>query len=473
MRLTQHPVIRFDRFLPIYNWLYPLSGRSRSQAAPGDESFPTVATPKGRALYFHVPFCETICSFCPFVRGRYRDASVVDAYVAALLKEIEIKSLNRSLTAPPIRAIFFGGGTPSLLEPHHIQSIGRTIAQCFDLRELTEFSFEVEVKSVTDERLAAMREIGVTHARFGLQTFSPEYRALFTLTATIEQIERATHALLQAFPNVSADILYGMSGQSVEALERDIDGVCELGLTNVDLYPINNVMTQHRLHRALAAAGKSQVSGLTKFYMSIFIRAAMRERGFLPHNGHGYVRVPVAEAVRDPVVTDLYSFVYHEHVYGCQGFDLLGFGTNAVSSFSGYTVFNTASRSQYIARLSEGALPISVRCHSHEIDACRPVALALPYHGRILKSDVEWDAVPAYVRARLATLVDAGLVLEDERGYALSHEGWQWYSSIMYYLMPTEERRALDAIVLQARQDARRVIEPTGLEGLSLNGAGG
>ncbi|WP_174990143.1 radical SAM protein [Pandoraea aquatica] len=91
-----------------------------------------------------------------------------------------------------MRAIFFGGGTPSLLSPDQIRRIGERIRYHFDLSQVEEYSFEIEVKSLTPEKAEAMREAGVTHPRFGLQTFQSEWRAMFDLTATLEQVHAAT-----------------------------------------------------------------------------------------------------------------------------------------------------------------------------------------------------------------------------------------------------------------------------------------
>ena len=94
----------------------------------------------------------------------------------------------------------------------------------FDLSQLREFSFEVEVKSLTSERAEAMREIGVTHPRFGLQTFSPKWREMFDLTASLEQIHDAATLLKARFPYQTFDILYGMSGQDEEEPMADLQG---------------------------------------------------------------------------------------------------------------------------------------------------------------------------------------------------------------------------------------------------------
>jgi oxygen-independent coproporphyrinogen-3 oxidase len=324
------------------------------------------------------------------------------------------------------------------------------------------------VKSVTPERLDAMAEIGVTHARFGLQTFSPEYRRAFALTATIGEIESAVKAFQHVFPYVSCDMLYGMNGQTETQLACDVQRVCELALQNIDFYPINNVVTQYSLHDTFAAEGKRPLSGLTKFYMNVFIREAMREHGYLPHNAHGYVRVPPDELDRNPVVTECYSFVYHEHVYGRRGYDLLGFGTNAVSSFEGFTVSNHASRRGYIKALQSDEIPMTVRQHDANVDACRPLALALPYHGVVKSECIDWVAVPDYVKERFQELLDARLIHRTKEAYSLTREGWEWYSSIMYYLLPDSERRAVDKMIAIGKSDDRRLIENSGLEDVAF-----
>lgn len=462
MQLTGHEVLKFDSFLPIYNWIYPLAGKPSGRYAGSNAVgvFDEIAKSRSRALYFHVPFCETICSFCPFVRGKFRDSSLIDVYVDALLREIELKSKYRGLTDSPVGAIFFGGGTPSLLSPRHVQRIGEALSSCFDLSMLREFSFEFEVKSVNADLIESLLDIGVTHARFGLQTLSPKYRELFSLTATENQVRSAAHLLGSAFPHVSCDLLYGMNGQSEEELFDDLQGVLELGVPNIDCYPINNLMTQPRLHRAFREIGAAPTSGLTKFYMNLLVREVMREGGYLPHNGHGYVRCDAGEVARDPVVTDTYSFVYHEHVLGYPGFDLLGFGTNAVSSFDKFVVFNPSGREQYVRQMMDGQLSVRVNEHGSEIDACRPLALALPYHGSADREDIDWRRVPELIQLRLAELERHGLVESGKNTISLTRLGWEWYTSVMYYLQPIEEQRAIREIVRTGLRDSRRDIEP-------------
>jgi oxygen-independent coproporphyrinogen-3 oxidase len=461
MRLRAEGIYKFDTFLPIYNWLYPLSGQpsglNSARALVSIAEKPI----KGRALYIHIPFCETICSFCPFVRGEYKHAEEIDIYVSVLVAEIRRRAeiLNRTSNVP-VRAIFVGGGTPSLLTPNQILVLGRAIKDSFDISELEEFSFEFEVKSVSDELCDALVNIGATHARFGLQTFDPTYRTLFALTSSLDQVERAAALLPRHFSVTSCDILYGFSGQTEEQFFSDIERVIKLGVSNVDFYPINNTVTQKKLHSAFRRKGFKPMSGMLKFYMNSALRQIMRNHGFLPHNGHGYVRCSLEELNRNPVVTSTYSFVYHEHVYGYDDYDVIGFGVNAISSSQNYSIHNHASRARYLKigdkPTSDGAVILE---HDTSADAVRPLCLRLPYHGKVNRSRLNWNKIPDESKCILSSLIDADLICDNGEEISLSLEGWHWYTNVMFSLLPRSEKEAIESIVKRARTTVGKDIE--------------
>ena len=453
MKLLRHNgLIKFDRQFPIYNFFFPNQGRQRSADSLQAVWQQAQGHARSRALYVHVPFCDTICNFCPFTRGRFRDRAVIDAYVDSLLLEMRMKSEITDLKSVPIGAVFFGGGTPSLLDPSQISRIGEAIRHHFDLSQLREFSFEVEVKSLNEERAAAMREIGVTHPRFGLQTYNPAWRDRFDLTATLEQIHSATELLKRRFPFQTFDILYGMNGQDEEELVADLRSAVDAGTSNVDIYPIDNIMTQVTLHERLRRDGLPPTSAMRKFGMNLLIDEFMRGAGFMPHNGHGWVRTPRTDAV----VSDAYSFVYHEHVYGYHDFDLIGFGVNAVSSTRGHVVTNTHSKKVYAESLAAGRFPCTISEHDESLDFARPVILRLPYHGEIDKRRVHWDRVPAEVLDKLGELQAEGLVKDSGERLEITKTGWHWYVNMMYYLMPQADQKVMNALVVDKLKDRGR-----------------
>ncbi len=450
-------LVKFDRQFPIYNFFFPSQGKERARATVQQVWSEAAPHVRSRALYFHIPFCDTICNFCPFTRGRYSSRAVIDEYVATLLAEIRLKADLIDLKQVPISAIFFGGGTPSLLDPEQIAQIGETIRSTFDLSGLREFSFEVEVKSLTPERAHAMREIGVTHPRFGLQTFSPKWRDLFDLTASLEQIHDAAALLKRHFPYQTFDILYGMSGQDEEELMADLQAAVALGTSNIDIYPIDNIVTQVGLHAKLAKAGAVPTSAMRKFGMNVLVDQTMRHAGFMPHNGHGYYRT-APEAPSAAVVGDAYSFAYHEHVYGYHDHDLMGFGVNAISSTIGHVMTQTHSKKVYQEAVSQGRIPCAISMHDPALDYARPIVLRLPYHGRIDTRQVRWEAVHPEVLNKLEHLKQEGLIEEDtgSRSLSLTKLGWYWYVNVMYYLMPHADQLLMNAMVIDKLKDPGR-----------------
>lgn len=467
MKLTLQPKelpdFTFDRQVPVFNIYYPLQW----DAEAGDvfcnpiEAMREVAIDevKSTALYFHFPFCETICNFCPFTRGKFGDREIITRYLDALINEVEQKSRIVDLKALPVRAIFVGGGTPSLLTAEEILKFGEMIKLRFDLSRLQEFSFECEVKSVTKDKVMALKEIGVTNARYGLQTFNPYWRDMFDLTATLDQIYSANDLFRSILPYSSFDILYAMDGHNEEDFLADIEeatGISDL----VDVYPIDNVVTQIKLHKKLMDAGMEPTSANKRFAMNDRLRQFMREKGFLPHNGHGYVRCSSEELKRDPVVSRTYTFDYHNHVYGHADTAVFGFGVNAISILPRMTLSNTNNRGNYIREMTEktGDHSTQISRHGPEIDASRPLVTRLPYHGFVEKDQLRLHDIPTHCLDALDQFLNAGLVLDSGDEYTLTLEGWRWYVNMMYYSMPPSQKSVLDNFIIHnLRQPGRKI----------------
>lgn len=434
--------------MPVYNWYYPASVDSNDALGihqVGDYlDRHLIDTPASRAIYVHIPFCETICSFCPFSRGRYKASEQIDMYCDALISEIRIKSRIEALTKVPIRAIFFGGGTPSLMGARNLRRVITTLTESFDLSSLEEFSFEMEVKSVDEEIVHAAFECGVTHPRFGLQTFDPRLRELYGLTASLDQIYRAAELLRTQFPFPSFDILYGSPGQTIEEFEADIDEAVSLGIANIDFYPLNNFSVQKALYNYATANGLGSVTGEMKFEMNQLLRSRIAKYGYHPHNGHGYFKCWPDDPNFSQVVSDEYSFVYHEHVYGEPDADFIGFGNSAISVLPGVVLVNAKSREIYADSYGQAGEPnVSSASFCDSLWQARTVSMCLAYHGKTRKDSCDWNIVPAETIQALINLINEDLVIENEKEFALTRNGWNWYANVMFHLLPSREKQAL------------------------------
>jgi len=203
----------------------------------------TLPTSKGlKGLYVHIPFCETICRFCPFVKSVGSEERVAQ-YITALETELRFIGDAERFKSWEIDAIYFGGGTPSVLNNEQITRLFQAIRRNLRLAENCEITFEMEAKSVTREKLLCLKELGTTRVSFGLQTFDPAIRPILNLTPTQEQLEETIALFAEIFPDNNMDMIVGLPGQDEEAMFRDLEKAIASKISSISIYPMDYVMT--------------------------------------------------------------------------------------------------------------------------------------------------------------------------------------------------------------------------------------
>lgn len=403
-----------------------------------------------RSLYFHIPFCQDICSFCPFTREILQDEEYLNRYVNALINEIQLKAQYTYVSRKPITSIFFGGGTPSIMKPNHIRKIGQAIKDNFDISELKEFSFEMNAKTITIDRIAALKDIGVTHGRMGVQTFNPEYRDMFKLTASMENIYNGAKLLNENFDYVCIDMLYGMHGQKLGDVIKDLKQARQLGTSHMDVYPINNGVIQKRLQDEYTKKHYTATDGLNKYLFNVAIYEYLARNGFRPHNGHGYYRCPSRNGLGD-FVDDKYTFQYHESVYGYAGHEIIAFGPVGYSVLNEYVISNQANINNYIESLERGEFPIAgIGVYPRTLTEIKGMVLHLPYHGVAYKENINFNYIDDEMMDKIEQLTNAELLIEYDDRFALTKTGWYNYVNLLYYLSPKCEQDALMRYVRNA-----------------------
>ena len=189
-------------------------------------------------VYLHIPFCKSRCSYCDFATDVYRSSDVVERYVSALVKEIRAFDVNGALSK--VRAtdtVYFGGGTPSLLEPAQVEQILQTVRNKFGIADDAEITMEMNPGTVTTERLAEYRSLGVNRASFGVQTFNDRHLKLLARGHDANDA-RTTFELLRnaRFTNVSFDLIAGLPGQTIDDWKRNLDEAVSTEPEHLSLY---------------------------------------------------------------------------------------------------------------------------------------------------------------------------------------------------------------------------------------------
>jgi oxygen-independent coproporphyrinogen-3 oxidase len=186
-------------------------------------------------IYIHIPFCKQACSYCDFYFVTKPDNK--DVFVDKLIDEILSKK-NTAFSSEKIETIYFGGGTPSLLDIHQFDRIFSTLDNCFDL-ELKEVTVELNPDDVTKEYLAGLKSIGVNRVSMGVQTFDEDLLLFMNRTHNSKEALRCLELLQSSDINVfTADLIYGNPGQTLEMLEKDLDILLQFNPPHVSAYAL-------------------------------------------------------------------------------------------------------------------------------------------------------------------------------------------------------------------------------------------
>ena len=186
------------------------------------------ATPLG--LYVHVPFCASTCDFCAFYQTS-PTAEAVAMFLSSVALEADLAAWKR-----PVTTVFWGGGTPGLLAPRDLLKLGETVRDRLGGTP-REWSIELAPASVTDERLAALREAGVTRVSLGVQSFQPALLDAIGRRHTREQALRAYARVRAAgFASVNLDLIFAVPGQDEASWRADLCEAVALAPDHISTY---------------------------------------------------------------------------------------------------------------------------------------------------------------------------------------------------------------------------------------------
>ncbi len=196
------------------------------------------------AFYIHIPYCVKRCGYCDFNTYTPSElklanglSEVSSSYIDLLL--LEIKQAKEKVGSASVPSIFFGGGTPSLMEP---SDIGRVIAQIreeFVLNSDAEITMECNPDTVSKKTLAAFRETGVNRVSFGMQSAVPHVLATLDRTHNPENLlQVTTWAKEVGFSQISVDLIYGTPGETLTDWQKTIDTALSLPITHISAYAL-------------------------------------------------------------------------------------------------------------------------------------------------------------------------------------------------------------------------------------------
>ncbi len=184
-----------------------------------------------KSAYIHIPFCNTICSYCDFCKF-LKNTEWVDKYLTELNKEI-----SSTYKGEVLDTLYIGGGTPSSLD---ITELNRLfdILKIFKLNETYEFTFECNIESITEEKLKLLKNNRVNRISIGVETFNDKYLTFLNRHHTKEESINTINLVKKYFDTINIDLMYAIPGETLKELESDIDILLNLDIPHISTYSL-------------------------------------------------------------------------------------------------------------------------------------------------------------------------------------------------------------------------------------------
>jgi coproporphyrinogen III oxidase-like Fe-S oxidoreductase len=318
------------------------------EALPALRTPPAVDVPLG--LYLHIPFCRKRCHFCYFRVYTDKNAREVADYLDVLVREWEMYARQPAIAGRPLDFVYFGGGTPSFLSTAQLQSLVGRLSAVVPWAGAEEITFECEPGTLTEGKLAAIRDLGVTRLSLGVENFSDAVLERNGRAHRSPEIFRAwQEARALGFPQINIDLIAGMVGETAENWRDCVRQTVALEPDSVTVYqmelPYNTTISRDLLQGA-GQFGAGLAGWDTKRAWVAEAFAALEAAGY--HVGSAYT------AVKDPART---RFVYRDRLW--EGADLVGLGVASFGHLGGVHMQNLDLWETYSAAVRRGELPLS------------------------------------------------------------------------------------------------------------------
>jgi oxygen-independent coproporphyrinogen-3 oxidase len=309
---------------------------------------PLSGTPLG--IYVHLPFCRKRCHFCYFrvytAAGAKRDR--VAAYVDAVLHELQLYAQTPLVSGRHPRYVYFGGGTPSFLSVEQLTQLFTGMKRLLPWDDVEEVTFECEPGTLTDEKLQALRELGVTRLSLGIENFDDEILRSNGRAHLSKEIYRAYQfARSIDFKQINVDLIAGMLNETAANWQQCIRKVIDLAADCVTIYqmeiPFNTTIYRQMHERGEIVAPVADWPTKRAWVHDAY---AELERA-------GYTVSSAYTAVRDP---QAFRFLYRDYLW--KGADMVSLGLSSFGHFRGTHYQNEKDIGPYLDRLGNGELPI-------------------------------------------------------------------------------------------------------------------
>ncbi|MEO9476452.1 MAG: oxygen-independent coproporphyrinogen III oxidase [Cyclobacteriaceae bacterium] len=371
------------------------------------------------SLYIHLPFCESLCTYCGCSTHITKNHSVEEKYIDYLLKEWKMY-LETFTSMPVIKEIHLGGGTPTFFSAKSLDNLLTGLLQDCTVSPDFEFGFEGHPGNTTEEHLRILSKIGFNRISLGIQDFDPEVQKTINRKQTLDDVVRAVELSRKyGFTSINFDLIYGLPKQTISTIKATVDQVIELKPSRIAFYGYAHVPW-------IKPAQKS----FEQFLPDAHTKAEMYQIGktLLSNNGYMDIGMDHFALPEDQLYKAFQNGGLHRSFMGytTQHSNLLiGLGMSSISD--SWTAFNQNEKTlkTYYQRLDQNEFPI---LRGHQLNA-QELVIRKHILNLMCRFETTWDLTELlelgidYNLDLLTEMAHDGLITVGEHGLKVLEEG--------------------------------------------------
>ncbi|MCB1912549.1 MAG: oxygen-independent coproporphyrinogen III oxidase [Zoogloeaceae bacterium] len=308
---------------------------------------------KPLSLYFHIPFCNTICYYCACNKIITKDHGRSAKYLKYMAKEIELQASSLD-GGRDVLQLHLGGGTPTFLSHDEMRELMGAVRRSFNLVPNGEYSIEVDPRKVDFETVALLGELGFNRMSIGVQDFSPDVQQAVNRIQSFEETKLVLDSARQVgFKSISMDLIYGLPKQNVISFNRTLEQVLELSPDRISLYSYAHLPGLFKPQRRIAVGDMPTPEAKLQI-----LQLAIRR---LTEAGYVYIGMDHFAKPGDELTVAQRQGRLHRNFQGYSTYaecDLMAFGVSAIGKVGPTYVQNVKTLDEYYDALDRDELPI-------------------------------------------------------------------------------------------------------------------
>lgn len=410
---------------------------------------------KALSLYFHIPFCDTVCFYCGCNKVVTKDRSKAAPYLERVHKEIAMQA-ELFDSSRKVDQLHWGGGTPTFISHNEMRELMAVTRQHFNLHDddSGEYSIEIDPREVSRDSIKLLRELGFNRMSLGVQDFNPAVQKAVNRIQSREQTMAAlTAAREENFKSISVDLIYGLPLQTVESFDSTLDELIDISPDRVSVFNYAHLPERFKPQRRINEHELPAPSAKLEIFKHCMEK--LTNAGYV-YIGMDHFAKPNDELTIAQQNGELYrNFQGYATHADC---DLIGIGITSIGTIANSFAQNVRTMDEYYECIDKGQLAIFRGVEIDDDDLIRrEVIMQLICHFNLKFSDIEkrfginFKNYFASEMERYQVMVEDGLIEMDAESIEVTSKGRLLIRNICMvfdrYIKPDEKTERFSKLI--------------------------